>query len=309
MPDKNIKVIAAGVFVLFLIFVLSGGVFTVEEGEQAVVTQFGKPIGETKTESGLYLKIPFINEVHLFEKRLIRWDGAPNQIPTKAKKYIWVDTTARWKIVDALKFMQSIGTEERGQSRLDDVIDAVVRDNISSNTLIEVVRSTNHITDSKEENKGGKLKSISEGRLKITDTILQAARNTTKEYGIDIIDFRIKRINYVRSVQEEVFKRMISERNRIAAEFRSEGEGRKAEIIGNMEKELEQVRSVAYRESQKIKGKADAYVTKLFGDVFSQDPEFYAFVKTLDIYKEFPGKSTTLILSTDSAFFRYLNGP
>ncbi len=307
---KNVKFVVTSVVVLFVFFVLSGGIFIITEGSQAVVTQFGKPVGDPVTEAGIHLKIPFIQKVSLFEKRILRWDGAPNQIPTKEKKYIWVDTTARWEIVNALRFMESLGSENAAQSRLDDIIDAVVRDNVSSHTLLEIVRSTNRKIENSSLSVGvsGKEKRRY-GRKKIIKKILKSAREITIEYGINIIDFRIKRINYVESVQKKVFERMISERNRIAAEFRSQGEGRKAEILGNMEKDLQQIRSIAYKRSQQIKGKADALVTKMFGESFSRAPEFYALIKTLGSYKSLTGKNSTLILSTKSDFFKYIKKP
>jgi len=307
VPNKDIKLIAISAAVLFVLFVFSGGVFIVEEGEQVVITQFGRPVGETVVNAGLHFKVPFIQDLHFFEKRLIRWDGSPNQVPTKDKKYIWVDTTARWRIADALKFMQSVGTEDRAQSRLDDIIDSVVRDNISSNILIGVVRSTKNAEN--KHVRGEKWKAISVGRKEIIESILNNAREVSREYGIEIVDFRIKRINYVKSVQKKVYERMISERRRIAAEFRAQGEGKKSEILGKMERELDQIKSVAYKKSETNRGKADAYVTKMFGDAFNQDPEFYAFVKTLDTYKKLAGTNSTMILTTGSDFFKYLDRP
>lgn len=307
MPKKDIKLIVISAAVLFVLFVFSGGVFIVEEGEQAIITQFGRPIGDSIVDSGLHFKVPFVQDLHFFEKRLIRWDGSPNQVPTKDKKYIWIDTTARWRIADALKFMQSVGTEDRAQSRLDDIIDSVVRDNISSNILIGVVRSTKDSENNHSE--GDKWKAISVGRKEIIENILSSARKISREYGIEIVDFRIKRINYVKSVQKKVYERMISERRRIAAEFRAQGEGRKSEILGKMERELDEIKSIAYRQSETNRGKADAYVTKMFGEAFNQDPEFYAFVKTLDTYKKLVGSNLTMILSTESEFFKYMDKP
>jgi membrane protease subunit HflC len=310
---------------IILVVVGSSAFFTVREGQQAIVTQFGKPVGGPYKEAGLYFKLPFIQQVHLFEKRLLKWDGSPNQIPTRDKKYIWVDTTARWRIVDPLRFLQTVATERGALSRLDDIIDSVVRDLVSSNLLVELVRSADWDPERGKEalqefapreavairtGKAGPLESepreVKKGRLIITRQMLAAAAKLTPQYGIELVDVEIKRINYVESVQKRVFERMISERKRIASQYRSEGEGEKQKILGTMRKELARIRSEAYKKAQEIRGRADAKATEIYGKAFGQDPEFYALFKTLETYAAQPFDREVLILSTDSDFFRYL---
>jgi membrane protease subunit HflC len=294
-------------------FGLLGTFYTLEEGQQAVIVQFGRPVGETVTEAGLHIKLPFVQEVRRFEKRLLIWDGDPNQIPTKGREFIWVDTTARWRIVDAKKFLENVATEAGAQSRLNDIIDSVVRDQVSSSELVELVRSASwevpkqEVLEEVPAEQGEELrKQITRGREEITRTILTEARRIIPQYGIELVDVRIKRLDYVESVREKVYARMISERKRIAAQFRSEGEGRSAEILGTMEKELRQIRSTAYRRVQEIHGKGDAEATRIYGDSFGRNPEFYAFHRTLEVYREGSNKNSVLILTTDSDFYRYL---
>jgi membrane protease subunit HflC len=285
----------------------------VEEGQQAVIVQFGRPVGEPVTEAGLHVKLPFVQEVRRFEKRLLIWDGDPNQIPTKGREFIWVDTTARWRIADVQKFLESVASEEGAQSRLDDIIDSMVRDQVSSSELVELVRSASWEVPKEEvleevpaEQQEALKKAIIRGREEITRTILAEARRIMPQYGIELVDVRIKRLDYVESVREKVYARMISERKRIAAQFRSEGEGRAAEILGAMEKDLRQIRSAAYRQVQEIRGGADAEATRIYGEVYSRDPEFYAFSRTLEVYGEGGNKNAVLILTTDSDFYQYL---
>lgn len=292
---------------------LMGTFYTLEEGKQAILVQFGRPVGEPVTDAGLHVKVPFIQEVRRFEKRLLIWDGDPNQIPTKGREFIWVDTTARWRIADARKFLESVATEAGAQSRLDDIIDSVVRDQVSSSELIELVRSSTWevpeeeaLEEVPEEREEEIKKQVTRGREEITRTILAEARKIIPQYGIELVDVRIKRLDYIDSVREKVYARMISERKRIAAQFRSEGEGRSAEILGAMEKDLRQIRSMAYRQVQEIQGKADAEATRIYGDAFNRDPEFYAFSRTVEAYKDGVNKNSVLILTTNSDFYRYL---
>jgi modulator of FtsH protease HflC len=304
------------VVVVAVLLVLSGTFYTVEEGQQAVIVQFGRPVGETVTEAGLHVKLPFVQGVRRFEKRLLTWDGDPNQIPTKGREFIWVDTTARWRIADAKKFLESVASEAGAQSRLDDIIDSVVRDQVSSSELIELVRSASWEVPAEREAEIKKevaaereeeiKKEVTRGREEITRTILAEARKIIPQYGIELVDVRIKRLDYIESVRERVYARMISERKRIAAQFRSEGEGRSAEILGAMEKELRQIRSTAYRQVQELRGGADAEATRIYGEVYSRDPEFYAFSRTLELYGEGGNKHAVLILTTDSDYYRYL---
>lgn len=292
--------------VVAMSFVLLGLFYIVEEGQQAIIVQLGRPVGEPVTEAGLHLKLPFVQEVRRFEKRLLVWDGDPNQIPTKGREFIWVDTTARWRIADAKKFLESVATEAGAQSRLNDIIDSVVRDQVSSSELVELVRSASWEVPKDEvleeipaEREEELKKQITRGREEITRTILTEARKIIPQYGIELVDVRIKRLDYVESVREKVYARMISERKRIAAQFRSEGEGQSAEILGTMEKELSQIRSTAYRQVQEIHGKADAEATRIYGEAFSGDPEFYTLLRTLEVYKEGTNKNSVLILTHD----------
>jgi membrane protease subunit HflC len=301
--------------ILFLgvVLAVSGAFYVLQEGEQAVILQFGRPVGAPVTEAGLHFKIPFIQEVRRFDKRLLIWDGDPNQIPTAGREFIWVDSTARWRIVDPLKFLESVATEAGAQSRLDDIIDSVVRDQVSSNSLVELVRSSTWTTPKEEALEEASKEVVEElkkeialGREGITREILSVVRKIAPQYGIEVVDVRIKRLNYVESVREKVYARMISERKRIAARFRSEGEGRSAEILGNMEKDLRQIRSTAYKEVQEIRGKGDATATKIYGDAYGRDREFYAFSRTLENLKAGKNENAVLVLTTDSDYYRYL---
>jgi len=302
-----------GILVLAVVLAAAGAFYVVQEGQQAVVLQFGRPVGNTVSEAGLHFKIPFIQEVRRFDKRLLIWDGDPNQIPTAGREFIWVDSTARWRIVDPLKFLQSVATEVGAQSRLDDIIDSVVRDLVSSNILVELVRSSSWETPKEEVLEEASKEVVEElkkeiklGREGLTRAVLSVVQKITPQYGIEVVDVRIKRLNYVESVREKVYARMISERKQLAARFRSEGEGRSAEILGNMEKELREIRSEAYRTVQEIRGKGDATATKIYGDAYGRDKEFYAFSRTLENLKENKNKNATLVLTTDSDYYRYL---
>ena len=308
----NLKIAGIVISALVLI-VLFSGLYTLEEGRQAIVVQFGKPVGETVTEAGLHMKLPFIQEVRRFEKRLLVWDGDPNQVPTKGREFIWVDTTARWRIADARKFLENVASEEGAQSRLNDILDSVVRDQVSGSELVELVRSASWevpedevLKEVPKEREEELKKEIAQGREQITRTILAEAQKIIPQYGIELVDVRIKRLDYVESVRKKVYERMISERKRIAAQFRSEGEGRSAEILGEMEKELRDIRSTAYRQVQEVQGKADAEATKIYGQAYNKDPEFYAFLRTIESYKEKPNQNSVLIMTTDSDFYKYV---
>jgi membrane protease subunit HflC len=303
------------VIVVIGVVIAAGALYVVDETQQVVVTQFGEPIGEPVTQAGLYFKIPFIQAANHFEKRVLRWDGDPNQVPTKDKRYILVDATARWKIVDALKFMQAVGSVEGGYARLDDVIDATVRDVVSNFNLIETVRNSNAILERIKEQEDVEgyievdpesLERIKVGRDGLTREILERARTIVPRYGIELVDVRLKRIDYIKEVQQRVFERMISERKRAAEQYRSEGQGKKAEIEGQMQKELEQIQSEAYRTVQELRGKADAEATNIYAEAYNKDPEFYSFLKTLQTYERTIDSKSTLILTTDSDYFEYL---
>ncbi|MDD3275029.1 MAG: protease modulator HflC, partial [Candidatus Omnitrophica bacterium] len=266
--------------IAFLSFA-SGAVYIVNEGQQVVITQFGKPVGDPVTSAGLHFKQPFIQEAHYFEKRLLDWDGDPNQIPTKDKKYIWVDTTARWRIIDALKFLQSVGNEMSAQGRLDDIINSATRDVVTSHLLVEAIRDSNRILDSRSEGEDmivtdEALERIEVGRKMLEGAILEKAKVLAPQYGIEIIDVRIKRINYVEDVRNKVYDRMIAERKRAAEKYRSEGKGKSAEIEGQVAKELKAITSEAYRKAQIVSGKADAEAINIYAAAYSQDPDFYS---------------------------------
>jgi len=302
------------VIAVVVLLVLSGGVYTVDETEQVVVTQFGKVIGRPVTDPGLQFKLPVVQQANYFPKNLIEWDGEPGQIPTLDKTFIWVDTFARWKIVDPLKFFQTVNNVTGALSRLDDIIDAAVRNAITSYPLIESVRRTNRPLDTFEQRAVEDLPDqravgvVQMGRKKITEGIMDQVRPKAAEFGIELVDIKLKRINYVEEVQTSVFARMIAERKQIAEKFRSEGKGEARKIEGDKEKEMKRITSEAYKTAQEIMGKADGEATKIYGEAYALGPDFYSFVKTLEIYKEGLDKDSSLVLSTDSEFFRYLKG-
>jgi modulator of FtsH protease HflC len=304
---------ALGILLVVAVLLLTGAFYVLEEGQQAVVLQFGRPVGAAVTEAGLHFKVPFIQEVRRFEKRMLIWDGDPNQIPTAGREFIWVDSTARWRIVDPLRFLESVATEAGAQSRLDDIIDSVLRDLVSSNTLVELVRSSSWQTPQPEALEEASKEVVEElkkeinlGREGLTREVLAVVRKIAPQYGIEVVDVRIKRLNYVESVREKVYARMISERKQLAARFRSEGEGRSAEILGNMDKELREIRSTAYKVVQEVRGKGDATATKIYGDAYGRDQEFYAFSRTLENLKAGKNENSVLVLTTDSDYYRYL---
>jgi len=310
---KTSVLVGLALVAVAVLLALAGTFYTLEEGQQAVIVQFGRPVGAPVTEAGLHVKVPFVQDVRRFEKRLLIWDGDPNQIPTKGREFIWVDTTARWRIADAKTFLENVATEAGARSRLDDIIDSVVRDQVSASELVELVRSASWVVPEGEvleevpaEVREELKKEVTRGREELTRAILAGARKVIPEYGIELVDVRIKRLNYVESVREKVYARMISERKRIAARFRSEGEGRSAEILGTMDKELRQIRSAAYRRAQEIRGKADAEATQIYGRAYNRNPEFYAFSRTLEAYKDGQNENSVLILTTDSDYYRYL---
>jgi membrane protease subunit HflC len=304
------KVVAIIVVALVALIVLANSLYIVDMTEQVVVTQFGRPIGDPITRPGLKAKAPFVQRANVFDKRILEWDGNPSQIPTKDKKYIWVDTFARWRIAEPLQFMQSVGDEIGAQARLDDVIDAVTRDLITSHNLLEVVRNTNReMTVSEDLDLGGQTaaaEAIEVGRTGITSEILERAREQMPRYGIELVDVRIKRINYVEEVREKVYERMISERQRIAERYRSEGKGESAEIRGQKEKELHRITSEAYKTAEQLRGDADAEATRVYAEAFGKDPSFYSFLRTLESYGETIAGESALILTTDSDYFRLL---
>jgi len=308
---KRIITFLIFISVIAILMFASGALYVVPETQQVVITQFGRPIGTPINQAGLHFKKPFIQQANYFEKRLLEWDGSPNQIPTKDKRYIWVDTTARWRIADPLKFLQSVGSETGAHARLDDIIDSATRDYVTGHKLIEVVRNSNRLLSKLEESEAtlgteDAAEEIKVGRDDLTRGILKQAKELIPQYGIELIDVRIKRINYVREVRRKVYDRMISERKRAAEQYRSEGQGKKAEVEGEMKKELKRITSEAYRKAQEIKGKADAEAIKIYAEAYNKDPDFYSFLKTLETYKDTIDEKSTIILTTDSDYYEYL---
>jgi membrane protease subunit HflC len=300
------------IIVLGVLFVLSSATYQVHEVNQVIITQFGEPSGEPVTEPGLHFKIPFVQQTNYFEKRFLEWDGNPNQVPTKDKRFIWVDTYARWRIVDPLRFFQRLRDELGAQSRLDDILDGETRNAVARYDLIEIVRSTNRDPDTvqiESDEETAILDEIEMGRQKIAAEILERAAGRTEDLGIELLDLRLKRINYVAEVQQDVFARMTAERQRIAAEFRSEGQGESARISGERERDLARIVSEAYRTAEEIRGTADAEATSIYGTAYNRDPDFYAFTKSLETYEATMDSSTFFMLGTDSELLKYLEQP
>ena len=311
------KILIPSIIIIIIIIVvipLAASMFyVVREGEQVVITEFGGPVGRPIISAGLKTKKPFIQKVRRFDKRILQWDGSPNQITTKDKKFIWLDTTARWRIVDALKFYEALGTEDNAQSRLDDIIDSAARDLITSQRLTEAVRDSNRLLEvdlsqlEEEETRSAEpLERIELGREKITRMIFEKAQESMPDLGIKLVEVRIKRINYVEEVRRKVFTRMISERERIAAKYQAEGEGEAADIMGQKQKELDLIQSKAYKKAEQLKGDADAEAIRIYAEAHGKDPEFFAFTQTLETYRKIGNENTRLILTTDSDLYKYL---
>ena len=310
---KNFSKIATTILAFLVVIVVNDGFYIVDETEQVVITQFGNPVGESVTEPGLNFKVPFIQTANYFEKRYLEWDGDRNQVPTKDKKFIFVDTYARWQITDPLQYFQRLGDERGAQSRLDDILDGETRNAIAAHNLVELIRSTNRepisegiiadiVTDS--------LEVIQTGRDVIQEQIQELANERASDLGIAVLDFRFKRINYVEEVRRTVYDRMISERNRIAAKFRSEGQGESSRINGEKERELLRIQSEAFREAETIRGKADAEAAAIYNQSYNRSRsarELYDFTKTMEAYISTIDKETSLIISTDSEFYKFLN--
>jgi membrane protease subunit HflC len=296
------------VLILLAAIALSMSVYTVQETEQVIITWLGKPVREV-TSPGLKIKAPLFEKVIRVEKRFLEWDGDPNQLPTRDKRFIFVDTYARWRVTDATKYYQRLRDEFGAQSRLDDILDGETRNTVAKHDLIEVVRTSNRefaITEELGGDQDESFADVQDGRDKLAAEVLASANQAATELGIEILDFRFKRLNYVPEVQREVYARMISERNRIAEQFKSEGAGEAARINGERERELATIRSEAYREAQEIKGRADAKAADIYAKAYNGDPEFYRFLKTMDVLEKTMDANTVLLLSTDGEFLRYL---
>jgi membrane protease subunit HflC len=301
--------VAIGILVFML---LSASAYQVGETEQVIITQFGEPVGSPVTEPGLHFKVPLIQKANFVDKRFLEWDGNPNQMPTKDKRFIWVDMYARWRVTDPLKFFQRLRDERGAQSRLDDILDGETRNAVASYDLIELVRSSNRPAgdvpvESQEEQIV--LEQIAKGRPSIVAEILKAARTRTSDLGIEVLDIRLKRLAYVDEVQKDVFARMIAERQRIAERFRSEGQGEAARIMGERQRDLQRIQSEAYKAAQEIRGKADAEATAIYADAYGRDADFYAFMKSLETYEKVMDPKTYFVLGTDSDLLKYLRTP
>ena len=301
--------ITIGIIVIVLVF---GGVFyIVNESEQVVITQFGKPIGDPVTTPGLKIKKPFLETANYFDKRFLAWDGEPKQVSTRDKRFININTYARWRISDPLQYAKRLFDESKALTRLGSVLEGATQNAIANHDLIELVGSSNreYIGNNEEDNEqSSKEKTIiKNGRDELTREILNLAKNSTKDLGIEILDFQFKRINYVPEVRSKVYERMISERKRIAEEFRSQGAGQAARISGQKDRDLKEITSDAYRRSQEIKGRADAKAANIYAAAYNKDPSFYRFMKTMEVYKKTLDKETVLVLSTDGEFLKYLS--
>lgn len=308
MRGTTMKLVAA----LVVLILWSASTYLVSETDQVIITQFGEPRGNPVVEPGLHFKLPFIQRVNSFEKRFLEWDGNPNQMPTKDKRFIWVDMYARWRITDPLKFFQRLRDERGAQSRLDDILDGETRNAVASYDLIELVRTSNRPAEDipiESEEDRIVLEQIAMGRRAIAASILAAAQARTSDLGIEVLDIRVKRINYVDEVAQDVYARMIAERRRIAERFRSEGEGEAARIQGERQRDLQRIQSEAYRLAQEIRGKADAEATAIYAEAYGRDPEFYAFFKSLETYERVIDGKTYFVLGTDADLLRYLRAP
>lgn len=317
------KSIFSLVLLAVMAIVLNGTFFELNEGRQAIITQFGKPVGEPIVDAGLHSKLPFIQEVRFVDKRILSWDGFPNQIPTKDKKYIKVDTTARWRVVDALKFIQTVRNESGARARLDAILDSATRDVISNHNLVEAVRNSNSIIEKIEEKKAsieklkkegkpvieegvsGEIEKILVGRENLSEMIVKSAEKELTAFGIELIDVQLRRISYERSVEAKVYERMTSERQRIAQKIRSIGQGEKAKIEGRLERDLREIKSQAYKSAQIIRGRGEAKALKIYAQSLSKDPKFYSFLKTMEVYKDSIQERTKFLMSSDGELFKF----
>ena len=317
---------AKGFIVVFLVgglILAKSSLFVLTEGKQAIITQFGKPVGKPIVNAGLHVKVPFMQEARFVDKRILSWDGYPNQIPTKDKKYIKVDTTARYRIIDALKFIQTVRNERGAKARLDAILDSATRDVVSNHNLVEAVRNSNSILETIEERRKiladklkagesvleeevtGEIENIEVGREQLSQMIVKAVQRELEDYGIKLIDVQLRRISYEKTVETKVYERMISERQRIAQKIRSIGQGEMAKIQGRLKKDLQKITSGAYRKAEVIKGKGEAKAAAIYAKAFSADPRFYDFMKSMEVYKSSIKSDSKLLLSADSEFWKY----
>ncbi len=315
----NVKQLVVLSILVAGLFVLRSSIYTVDEVEQAIITQFGKPVGEPIVEAGLKFKIPFIQEVNPIDKRVLEWDGPPSDMPTKDKLYISVDLFASWKIVDPLQYFLRLRDERSAQSRLDDILGSETRNAVAKHELIEIIRTSKDriplrdtiLTSTEQEQNMGSLVPIKKGRKLVEQEIFAAASEKVRVFGIELLDIRFKRINYNESVRPKIYDRMISERRQIAERFLSEGNGEAARIRGNRIRDLNKIQSEAYREVEEIRGLADAKATEIYAEAYNQSPlavEFYEFTRTMASYRSIIGENTTIVLSTNSDLFKFLKG-
>jgi len=316
---KNIKQFALLSILLLGLIILGSSTYTVDEVEQVIITQFGKPVGKPIVEAGLKFKVPFIQEVNPIDKRVLEWDGAPSDMPTKDKLYISVDLFARWRIVDPLQYFLRLRDERSAQSRLDDILGSETRNAVAKHELIEIIRTTKDrvplrdtgLPSTEQESNMGELVPIDKGRKLVEQEIFNSAAEKVGVFGIELLDIRFKRINYNESVRPKIYDRMISERRQIAERFLSEGNGEAARIRGNRVRDLNKIESEAYRKVEEIRGLADAKATEIYARAYNQSPqsvEFYEFTRTMASYPAVIGDNTTIVLSTDSDFFKFLKG-
>jgi membrane protease subunit HflC len=308
---KRLGGMAAVLIALAAVLLLGSTFYVVNEYDQVILTAFGKPAGRPITSPGLKARIPFVQEVHRFDKRFLEWDGDANQLPTRDKRFIWVDTYARWRITDPLLYFQRLRDERGAQTRLDDILDGETRNAIANHDLVEVIRTTNRTPVPDEyESEPALLDSIHVGREAIRHEVLQKAQTRTTDLGIEILDVQFKRINYVQEVQSKVNERMIAERRRIADRFRSEGQGEASRIRGERERDLKRIQSEAYRKAEEIKGDADAEASRIYAEAYNASPEarsFYGFLKTMETYRVTLDTTTTLVLSTEGDFTKFID--
>jgi len=317
MNNTNQKIFGGMVILVIVgLILLFSSAFVVNETEQVIITQFGKPVGKPISNAGIHFKLPLIQDANFFDKRFLAWDGDPNQIPTKDKRFVWVDSYARWRIKDPLLFFQRVRDERGAKTRLDDILDGLTRNAIANHDLVEIIRSTNRKLETdgemEETHDSETNLKIQLGREKITRMIIEAAAPRLEVLGIELLDIRFKRINYVEEVQKKIYERMISERKRIADKFRSEGQGEAAKILGDKGRDLKKIESDAYRLAQEIKGKADAEATTIYAQAYNQSAEsrsFYQFLKTMDTLKTTLSEKDWLVLSTKGDFFKFLQNP
>ena len=318
---KQFSSVIIGLTAFVLVILVSSSIYIVDETKQVFVTRFGKIIGDTinskaegESEAGLYFRVPFIDKVHFFEKRYLEWDGDPEEVATRSKVMIEINTYARWRINDAKIFYKAVRNEDQAKTRLDDLLDGAARTVIAAHDLVEVIRShqreaSQPVTENTGETQT-ELEPFTKGRSALAQEVIASVKGKlNSEFGIELLDFRFKRINYTEKVRQEIFKRMISERTRVASKFRSEGDGEAAKIRGQQERELKTIQSKAYLQQQQIRGEADAKAVAIYAEAYNQSPEareFYEFLKTMETYETTLSEQDTLILSTDSDFFRFM---